>query len=624
MTESKPPQNDRETLHAGRIAAWRTAAVRSSYVAAVFISLVALLLLWDFSGRLVKDPLDSDAYRQLRGQLAGSQDDTALRETIRVEDVRLRENYFRQRRFTQTGGWLALAGALVLLISIKAAATLQRKLPSPSPAEPPHDRETRRSNAARWAVAGLGVVLVGAGVLLNSTIRTELGSATAAGSKSGPPVAPAVDQSAVGPAPAAAAPAGAPPSAPPAAPPSAPPTAPPAAEEMAANWPRFRGPGGLGIAPAADLPTAWDAESGEGIRWKTPVPMPGNSSPIIWGDRLFLTGADEQRRVVLCYDAAEGKQLWETEIPATPESGGKVPELSEDTGFAASTPATDGRKVYAIFANGDLAAVDFEGKVVWTRGLGIPKNAYGHASSLAMWRDRVIIQFDQAAPKDQLSKLIALDAATGETAWSTPRDVANSWPSPIVIDHEGSEQIITCADPFVIAYNPADGKEIWRCKCLRQDVGPSPTYADGILYVASEFPQMTAIRPSGTGDITESDKYVLWIAEDNLPDTCSPLATAKHVYVMASFGYLTCYDAKSGKLLWEWESDDSFTSSPTLVGDLVYVFGLETCAVISPGGEKAETVGKGNLGEECVTSPAVHGGRMFIRGKEHLFCIGKK
>ena len=175
----------------------------------------------------------------------------------------------------------------MLLISIKAAVTLQAA-PSPSPAEPPHDRETRQSNAARWAVAGLGVVLVGAGVLLSSTIRTELGSVTAAGSKSGPSMAPAVDQSPVGPAPAAAAPAGAPP--------AAPPSAPPSAEELAANWPRFRGPGGLGIAPAADLPVAWDAESGEGIRWKTPVPMPGNSSPIIWGDRLFLTGPTNSGR----------------------------------------------------------------------------------------------------------------------------------------------------------------------------------------------------------------------------------------------------------------------------------------------------------------------------------------
>lgn len=605
VIESKPPKTGPEMPRAERIAAWHTAAVRSAYVAAVFVSIVALLLLWDFSGRLVKDPLDSDAYRQIRAQLAASPVDDALRERIRAEDVRLRENYFRQRRFTRTGGWLALAGAVVLLISIKAAVTLQRKLPSPAAAEAPRDQETRQLNVARWAVAGLGVVLAGAALVLSSTIRTELASVAPAVSEGEPKIA------------AAGRPGGA-------TAPAMPPAALPSPEEIAANWPRFRGPGGLGIAPEIDLPAEWNAESGEGIRWKTPVPMPGNSSPIIWGDRLFLTGADEERRVVLCYDTAEGKQLWEAEIPATPESEGKVPELSEDTGYAAPTPVTDGARVYAMFANGDVAAVDFQGKIVWTKGLGIPDNAYGHASSLAMWRDRVIIQFDQGAPKDQLSKLIALDAASGETAWSTPRDVANSWPSPIVINHEGSEQIITCSDPFVIAYNPVDGKEVWRCKCLRQDVGPSPAYADGIIYTVSEFPQMTAIRPSGTGDITGNDEYVLWIAEDNLPDTCSPLATAKHVYVLASYGYLTCYDAKSGKLVWEWESDDSYTSSPTLVGDRIYVFGLETCAVIQPGDEGAETVGEGSLGEECVTSPAFRDGRMFIRGKEHLFCIGKK
>ena len=398
----------------------------------------------------------------------------------------------------------------------------------------------------------------------------------------------------------------------------------PTAEEIAANWPQFRGPGGLGIAPAMDLPTTWDAESGDGILWKTPVPMPGNSSPVVWDQKLFLTAADEKQRMVLCFDTSEGKLLWQTEIPGTPESTAKVPQVAEDTGFAAPTAVTDGRRVYAMYANGDIGAVDFEGKVVWSKSLGIPKNSYGHAASLAMWRDRVIIQFDQAARKDKLSKLISLNGATGEEAWSVPRDVANSWPSPIVTEHAGVPQIITCADPFVIAYNAEDGAELWRCSCLRQDVGPSPVVVGDLLIVANEYPQMTAIRLGGKGDITENEEFVLWYAEDNLPDTCSSLATKEHVYTLASYGYFTCFDTNSGELLWEWESDDMYTASPTLVGDLVYLFGMESSQVLKPGEEDAELVGQGSLGEECVTSPAFRDGRLFIRGKEHLFCIGKK
>jgi outer membrane protein assembly factor BamB len=324
------------------------------------------------------------------------------------------------------------------------------------------------------------------------------------------------------------------------------------------------------------------------------------------------------------FDTSDGKLLWQTEIPGTPESTAEPPKVADDTGFAAPTAVTDGRRVYAMFANGDIGAVDFDGKVAWSKSLGIPKNSYGHASSLAMWRDRLIVQFDQGAAKDKLSKLIAIDAATGDEVWSAARDVANSWPSPIVVEHGGVPQLVTCADPFVIAYNAVDGLELWRAGCLRQDVGPSPVVAGDVLIVANEYPHMTAIRLGGKGDITNSEDFILWTAEDNLPDTCSPLATSEYVHVLASYGYLTCFDTNSGKLFWEWESEDMYTSSPTLVGELIYLFGLESCHVLKPGKEEAQVVGQGSLGEECVTCPAFHDGRMFIRGKEHLFCIGKK
>lgn len=398
---------------------------------------------------------------------------------------------------------------------------------------------------------------------------------------------------------------------------------PPTDEEWRRNWPRFRGPAGTGVSTFADAPTKWDGASGEGIRWKTAIPLPGNSSPIVWGQRVFVTGADEARRVVYCCDADSGNLLWEAEAPGTPDSTAAPPKVGEATGFAAPTPATDGRRVYAMFANGDIAAVDFAGQVRWSRSLGMPKNTYGHATSLAMAGGLVLVQFDQGTKQDKASKLLALKAETGETAWEAPREVPNSWPTPLVIEHAGQPQIITAADPWVIAYAPADGKEIWRAKCLQADVGPSPTYAGGVVFVANEFPGMAAIRPDGTGDVTDS--HVLWEADVGSPDCCSPLATDQFLLVLASFGTLTCYDAKEGgEPLWEHDFDGgNFSSSPTLVSNLVYLFDEDGKAyIVEPTAEECKPVAEAELGEPCVTSPAFQDGRIYVRGAEHLYCIG--
>jgi outer membrane protein assembly factor BamB len=381
----------------------------------------------------------------------------------------------------------------------------------------------------------------------------------------------------------------------------------------------------LGISAYTNIPTQWKGESGAGILWKTPVPLDGNSSPIVWGDRVFLTGANEEKRAVYSFDADSGKLLWQTEVPGTPESTAEPPDVGETTGFASPTPVTDGQRVYAMFANGDIAAVDFDGNVDWSRSLGIPKNVYGHAASLTMHQDLVIVQFDQGGRNDELSRLLGLATKTGETVWETPRGVPNSWSSPIVIQHDGKPQIITGADPWVIAYSATDGKEIWRAESLEADVGPSPVYADGVVFVANEFPGASAIRAGGTGNVTET--HVVWESDIGAPDCCSPLATEKFLFLLASYGTLTCFDVKQGgEPLWEEDFEDAnFVSSPSLVGKYVYLFGEEGRAwIVEPTEEECKRIAEASLGEGCVTSPAFQDGRLYIRGEEHLFCIGEK
>ena len=280
--------------------------------------------------------------------------------------------------------------------------------------------------------------------------------------------------------------------------------------------------------------------------------------------------------------------------------------------------------MFAIFPNGDVAGFDFDGKVAWSRSLGMPINSYGHASSLAMYKNLLLVQFDQATAKEKKSKFLALEAASGKTVWEVPREVPNSWTTPIVVRVNDHDQLITATDPWVLAYDPADGKEIWRAQCLRQDVGPSPTFCDGIVYVANQFPCATAIRADGQGDVTKT--HMLWKGEDGLPDTCSPLATSQYVFLLATEGTLTCYDAKKGDKLWEKDFDGvNFASSPSLVGKLIYLVANEGKGwVVEPEAEGCKVVAESDLGEKCITSPAFQDGRIYLRGDKSLFCIGKK
>jgi outer membrane protein assembly factor BamB len=624
-----------------------TLAFRCAVVSGLFAAAVGVLLLLDFQLRVAEDPLNSPEYLALKQQLKDDPQNETLQASFRHLDEQLREAYFNRRQFALWGTWLLLGSSVLCAGLGKWAATLHRRLPHPEPVAFQDDPEETAGRAGRWAVAAFGGLAIVMIVGLNAGFRGSLpadsrqlaaliaGEATVDQPDPVRPSPPTPDVPEATPTVAES---------PPAAPdvePDRPTAKTPANEpgaadlpelpggfpnddELRANWPRFRGWDGLGVVAAGDVPTAWDVESGEGILWKTEVPLPGNSSPVLWGDRIFLTGADEQTREVFCFDAASGELLWRQALPGTPESTAAVPKVMEATGFAAPTAVTDGRRVYAMFANGDLGAFDFDGRLRWSRSLGIPKNAYGHAASLGMHQDLLIVQFDQGVRDDGLSKLLALRGATGETVWETAREVPNSWPSPIVIQVGDRPQIITCADPWVIAYSPTDGSEIWRADCLKGDVGPSPVFAGGMVFAANEFPGVTAIRADGSGDV--SDTHIAWEADLGVPDCASPLATEDHVYLLASYGILTCYDAREGgDPLWEQEFDAMFVSSPTLVGKLLYLFDEHgKVFIVEPTAEECRIVAENSLGEECVTSPVVINGRMIIRGKEHLICIGKQ
>ncbi len=396
----------------------------------------------------------------------------------------------------------------------------------------------------------------------------------------------------------------------------------PTAEEYRANWPRFRGPDGGGVAAQTEVPLTCDVKTGANIAWSADVPAAGFNSPVVWGDRVFLTGGDEMKRVVMCFDVQSGKLLWQSAVPKTVGSPDENPEVPDQCGMAAGTVATDGRRVYAMFSNGDLAAFNFDGSVAWAKFLGTPKNQYGHAASLLTWQDRVIVQFDQGEADDKLSKLLTFDGATGAVVWEQPRPVGASWATPIAFDAAGKSQLITLAAPWVISYSPKDGAELWRADCLDGEVTPSPIFADGTLFIVSPSNKLQPIRPDGTGDVTKT--HLGWMAEDGIPDVTSPVSNGELIFVLNSAGMATCYDAKNGGKQWEHDFDEMCNASPSIAGNkLILITNKGTLITIEAAREFKE-LARSPLGEKVFASPAFAQGRMFVRAMKHLICIGAK
>ena len=239
--------------------------------------------------------------------------------------------------------------------------------------------------------------------------------------------------------------------------------------------------------------------------------------------------------------------------------------------YAAPTTATDGRRVYAIFANGDLAALNFDGSVAWTKYVGPLKNAYGYAASLAVWGNNLLVQLDQGDSPAEGSKLISLQGANGRVLWERSRPVPASWATPIVVEAAGKTQIITLANPWVIGYNLADGEELWRAQLLENEVVPSPVFAGGLVLLFSPGAKLIALRPDGAGDVTKT--HVAWTAEGDIPDIVSPVSQGELVFTVTGGGIVKCFGTSDGKKIWDKFVDVDVEASPGIVGGQLFIVG---------------------------------------------------
>ena len=307
---------------------------------------------------------------------------------------------------------------------------------------------------------------------------------------------------------------------------------------------------------------------------------------MIWNDRIYLSGASESKREVYCIDALSGKILWTSTVDKIQGSPSQVPGVSKETGFAAPSLTTEGIRVYAIFANGDLIALDMDGKKVWAKNLGMPANHYGHSSSLIMYRNILIIQYDQRSGP----AVMGLSGKTGEQVWKTSRNVKISWASPALVNTGKRMELLLSAEPCVACYDPLTGKELWKLDCISGEVGPSLAYAKGIVFSVNEYSNLSAIS---TGETPK----VLWENNEYLSDVPSPVATDKYLFLLTSYGTAVCYDAAAGTKYWEHDFGNPVYSSPMLAEGRVYIMDKKGVMYIIKAGKEFSMLGQCPLGE---------------------------
>jgi outer membrane protein assembly factor BamB len=375
----------------------------------------------------------------------------------------------------------------------------------------------------------------------------------------------------------------------------------------------FRGPFGNGVSQHKNLPVDWDGSAGRNIRWKTEIPKPGYNSPVLWAEKLFLAGGDSEVRVVYCFHAKTGELLWQQEVRDIPGSPATLPRTSEDTGLSAPTVATDGKHVYAIFATGDIIAFTMTGKRVWARNLGVPDNHYGHSSSLLIWKNHLLVQYDS----NKGGRLLSLDTATGNTRWETIRQTGISWASPILAEIGGKHQVILSAEPLVAGYDPETGKELWSVDCMMGEVGPSPAYGEGLVYAANEYARLVAIKPGAADPI-------IWENDEYLPEIASPVVSGGLIFIATSYGVLVCYDAATGEKYWEEEAQQGFSASPMVADGKLYAMDTGGIMHIFSLSKEMKKLGAPVLGERAYASPAFSDGTIYLRGEKYLYCIGNE
>ena len=405
---------------------------------------------------------------------------------------------------------------------------------------------------------------------------------------------------------------------------------------FAENWPCFRGPTRQGISTEAGLPLKWSAT--EHVKWKSPVPGESWSSPIVWGERVFLATAEDGGHScrVLCFSATDGKLLWNTEV-FRQETGRKEARNT----YATPTPVTDGQRVYAVFGGGGLVAVDFEGKVAWTFREFSYYSRHGLGASPLLEDGLLVMPWDWSTDPDKegidkerygwqlpwdRSYVFALDAASGTLAWKTSRGmsrIAHITPN-LWTDETGRKQVVSGAGDVTQGYALKTGELLWTGRNEGEAGSSAVVIAGGLAVQANGYNGYDSVRAyklaGAKGDVTESG--LAWEQKKNPPKIPSMVYIAPYIYCITEAGMAWCAEAETGELLYRERIEGTFAASPIVSDGRIYITAENGDTVVLPAAPKFEILARNPLGEDVQASPAVSGGRLFIRSKGSLFCIG--
>jgi outer membrane protein assembly factor BamB len=423
---------------------------------------------------------------------------------------------------------------------------------------------------------------------------------------------------------------------------------------FAQNWPRFRGPAGSGVADSLPIRTVWDATTGQGVLWKAALPGVGHSSPVVWGNRVFVTtaitsaaksqynpkdgGIDPSNDVavhewrVIALDKGTGKTLWsQTAHRGVPRRKRHVKATQ-----ANATPATDGRIVTVSFGSEGLYTYDMQGTLLWKQDLGIldpgyagqPDLSWGFATSPIIHGDLVILQCDI----QQNSFIVAFHALTGAQAWRVSRDEIPAWSTPVIYQGKARTELVTSGSKYYRGYDPLTGKELWRLLDDTQVKVPSPVIAHDLFFLSGGNPRgrdFYAVRPGATGDISlaagaERGAHVAWRKTRGSSYTPTPIVYDGLLYVCNDNGVLTVYEAISGVQIYAnrvGTTNSTFSASPVAARGHIYLPSEDGEVFVVKAGRTYELVATNKMGEALMATPAISDGVMIIRGQQHIFAV---
>jgi outer membrane protein assembly factor BamB len=548
-----------------------------SQIAGVFTLIVAVTMIFSLVQLKTINPLDNPVMISVKDQFDKDPANSAKAAQVRAMDLMARKAYFSSRWQVEAGSYLLLAGAIIFIFCQRLLSENEKNNPLVSETKP--DATFQQKKNRNYLLGAASVIFITA-LISTFFIRSALpdtsdrGVTTIISTTKANSSAPKPDKS---------------------------------------NFPFFRGQDSRGIAGGSGYPVEWDGTSGKNISWKIQVPRKGKSSPVIWGDKLFITGAQDMTCEIYCINKNTGEIIWTGLASGITGEPTVLPNMDQEAGLAVSTAATNGSEVCAIFANGNLVCFDMDGNKKWAKNIGVPESSYGYSSSLLIYENLLIVQFDS----NTKISLIGFDIKTGELKWETPRQGRAVWSSPVLAFFDGKPQVIINGNPKVSSYDAVTGVELWAVECMSGDVAPSIASNSTMAYAVTDYAKLAAIKPGAAASI-------IW--EDNTftPDVSSPVANDDFLFIATGNGDVACYNSQKGDTLWTHYFQDQFYASPVIADEMVYLLDRSGVMHIVKSEPKFTLVSEAPLGEGSDCTPAFSDKNIYIRTYKNLYCISKK